>query len=147
MKLTLLPHHREHLERLGMTMISAVPYELELTETEYKKHYADWKRSMPDGGHEEWHKRAIANAAWLRYVRGTEAAKVPAPVVIAHHVPKWERYVVMALLLAIALLLFKGKAHSDVLPLLPMNNSGHSVLANPEAAADFSLSQSIRGPR
>lgn len=103
-------HHKEHLSKVG---IPEPPDELFIPPDEYKRHHAEWKKTLPNATDGELHHRILAHAAWKKHATPKEIP--PAPIVrpTVRHIPRWERYAIIALLLLIALLLFRGKAHAQ----------------------------------
>lgn len=100
MKHFLLPHHLKHCRDIG---IPVPPLVVDMSNEEYFEHYNAWKRTLPHAGHEEWHKRALANRAWRDHALKPEEKKLLA----------WERLIIMVLLALLFMLVFFGRAHAQ----------------------------------
>lgn len=118
MKHQLNEEEREHLREIG---IPAPPGDLHIDPEEYQRDYRAWQASLPQAGHAEWHKRALAHAGWRQHVRSDRAAAqfhgAHGMLLPTHeHNPwKWALLVILALLTAALLLSFgASKGHAQV---------------------------------
>lgn len=123
MRHSLSDSHKDHLRRVG---IESPPENLEISEPEYQKHFAEWKKTGPYAPDSMIHEKVLAHVAWIRQCakrRAEEsfAASFPkqAPVTerrVEFHVEKESKFwkIIAIILFALLLvLLFTAKGHAQ----------------------------------